>query len=68
MPLTTIRRKFGIEPRDLDLVIASPGKFTVKEKTELNAIFSKKKAANSRRPSVVALREQFALLAPRSKK
>lgn len=65
MPLTTTRRKFGIEPREVDLIVASPGKLTTKDKAELNAFFSKKKAANSRRPSVVALREHFA---SRSKK
>lgn len=53
------RRKIGIEPLDVDLVIA-PTALSAAERQELNAFFREQRQRNDQSPAVRALRKQLA--------
>ncbi len=58
VPVSRARRKIGIEPRGVDLVVVSPA-LTAADRQELSAFFRDQHRQNDQRPAVVALREHL---------
>jgi hypothetical protein len=56
MPASLARRKIGIEPREVDLVVGSPA-LTAADRQELSAFFRDQRKQNDQRSAVVALRD-----------
>ncbi len=67
MPASLARRKIGIEPREVDLVVASPA-LTAADCQELSAFFRDQHKQNDQRPAVVALRKHVASPRPEAGK
>jgi hypothetical protein len=58
VPVSIARRKIGIEPREVDLVVASSA-LTAADRQELSAFFRDQRRQNDQRPAVVALRKHL---------
>ena len=59
------RRKLGIEPLDVDLVVG-PSSLTPADRAEIDVFFRKLRARNDCKPAVLAIRRQLARKNPRS--